>query len=62
MLHVMIAKTAKVKLKEDAFGLIISAVYNGDEVFEIIERDDGYTDAHSPMVYFSKFEEWRARF
>ena len=46
------------KPKEDAFGHVIWACYEGREVFEIRERDDGYFDALSPKGYFSEFEDW----
>jgi len=41
------------KPEEDAYGQEIWAFYQGREVFEIVERDDGYIDATlSPKVYF----------
>jgi len=46
------------KPKQDAFGKMIWAYYNGKEVFEIVERDDGYVDAISPRGYFSDYEDW----
>jgi len=35
------------KPEEDAFGQMIWAYYKGREVFEIVERDDGYIDVGS---------------
>jgi len=46
------------KPEEDAFGQEIWAYYKGKEVFEIVERDDGYIDAMNPKVYFSEYEDW----
>jgi len=35
------------------------AYYNGQRVFEIDERDDGYIEAStSPKMYFSDYEDW----
>jgi len=46
------------KPEEDAFGQELWAYYKGQEVFEVVERDDGYVDAMSPKVYFSEYEDW----
>jgi len=46
------------KPEEDAFGQGLWAHYNGKESFEIVERDDGYIDAMSPMAYFSEHKDW----
>jgi SAM-dependent methyltransferase len=36
-----------------------SACFKGQDVYEIIERDDGYFSAHqSPKVYFSQYADW----
>jgi SAM-dependent methyltransferase len=45
---------------EDAFGQEMWACYRGEEVVEIVERDDGYFDASpsAPKIYFARFEEW----
>jgi SAM-dependent methyltransferase len=52
-------KADVVKPEEDAFGQELWAVYNGKEVYEIVERDDGFFSAHqSPKVYFSEFKDW----
>ena len=44
--------------EEDAFGQMIWTYYNGGEVFEVVERDDGYIDGLSPKMYFSNYEDW----
>ena len=47
------------KPAEDAFGRMLWAYYNGQRVFEIDERDDGYIEAStSPKLYFSDYEDW----
>jgi len=48
------------KPKEDAYGQEMWACYKGREVFEIVERDDGYIDTstHGPKIYFSEYEDW----
>lgn len=46
------------KPEEDAFGQVLWAYYRGEEVFEVVERDDGYVDAMSPKAYFSGYEDW----
>ncbi|UCE96325.1 MAG: class I SAM-dependent methyltransferase [Candidatus Bathyarchaeota archaeon] len=48
------------KPEEDAYGQEIWAFHQGREVFEIVERDDGYIDPspHCVKNYFSKYEEW----
>ena len=47
------------KPEEDAYGQIVWAYYNGDEVYEMAERDDGYISASSlPKIYFSGYTEW----
>jgi len=51
-------KTKSMKTEEDAYGQEIWAYYKGREVFEIVERDDGYIDALNPKVYFSEYEDW----
>jgi len=45
------------KPDEDAFGQQLWALHNGSEVFEIIERDDGYVDAMGAKGYFSGYED-----
>ena len=47
------------KPEEDACGQEIWAYYSGREVFEIVERDDGYISASTlPKLYFSEYEDW----
>ncbi len=46
------------KLEEDAFGQLIWTHYQGKEVFEIWERDDGYISVDLPKTYFSEYENW----
>jgi SAM-dependent methyltransferase len=46
------------KPQEDAFGQLLWALYNGTDVFEVIERDDGYVNAMSAKGYFSEYGEW----
>lgn len=53
-------KIKTLKPEEDAFDQMIWTYYKGREVFEIVERDDGYIDAskHGPKIYFSKYKDW----
>jgi len=52
-------KSRIMKPEEDAFGQELWTYYKGNEVLEIVERDDGYFDAcTSPKAYFSEFENW----
>jgi len=52
-------KIKTLKPEEDAFGQMMWAYYNGKEICEIVERDDGYFSAHkTPKVYFSDYEDW----
>jgi len=51
-------KIKAMKPEEDAYGQVIWAYHKGREVFEIVERDDGYIDALSLKVYFSDNEDW----
>ena len=48
------------KPEEDAVGQEIWAYYQGREVFEIWERDDGYIAAYStePKRYFLEYDDW----
>ena len=46
------------KPEEDAFGQLIWAYYQGKEVFEIWERNDGYISVALPKTYFSEYEDW----
>lgn len=42
----------------DAFGMDLLAVLAGNQVFEIIERDDGNVDAVDMHSYFTTYEQW----
>lgn len=53
-------RTMALKPEEDAYGQEIWACYQGKEVFEVVERDDGYIDPspHGPKIYFSRYADW----
>lgn len=44
--------------EEDAFGQMLIAYYNDRSVSEIVERDDGLTNAIFAKGYFSSYEDW----
>jgi len=45
--------------QEDAYGELVAAYYNRDEVVEIVERDDGFIGASAgPHAYFLDYEQW----
>jgi cyclopropane fatty-acyl-phospholipid synthase-like methyltransferase len=47
------------KNDQDAYGQALFAYYQGKDVLEIVERDDGYINAFpGPANYFSEFESW----
>lgn len=48
----------RLKPEEDAFGQALSAAYKGEEVFEVVERDDGFVDAMKTRGYFSEYKDW----
>jgi SAM-dependent methyltransferase len=49
----------RLKPTEDAFGQTLWAAYKGEEVFEIVERDDGLINAPlKTKGYFSDYEDW----
>lgn len=48
----------KLRPEEDAFGQALCSAYKGDEVFEVLERDDGFVDSMSTKGYFSDYEAW----
>lgn len=52
------SKIEPLRPEEDAFGQKLLNAYRGNQVFEIVERDDGYVDALDLKAYFSDFEEW----
>lgn len=51
-------KVKALKPEQDAFGQMIWARYKGEEVFEVVERDDGYIDAIDSKDYFSEYKDW----
>lgn len=52
-------KLETVEPERDAFGQELWACYKGQNLYEIVERDDGYFSAHqSPRVYFSEYADW----
>ncbi|MGB8780320.1 MAG: class I SAM-dependent methyltransferase [Candidatus Bathyarchaeia archaeon] len=52
-------KLRTVEPERDAFGQELWACFKGQDICEIIERDDGYFSAHqSPKVYFSEYPDW----
>jgi len=48
----------KMKSREDAFGQALCAAYKGEEVFEVLERDDGFIDVMKTTGYFSEYASW----
>jgi SAM-dependent methyltransferase len=50
----------KLKPEEDTFGQEMWAHYKGKEVFEVVERNDGYIDpsALTPKMYFLEYDDW----
>jgi len=54
------ADSELMKPEEDAFGQELWAFYDGREIHEIVERDDGSVSASSvyPKGYFSEYEDW----
>ena len=48
----------KLKAGEDAFGHALLDAQLGEEVNEIVERDDGYFDSIPTKGYFSDYEAW----
>jgi SAM-dependent methyltransferase len=44
---------------EDAFGQMLWNYYNGNQVFETIERDDGLKNELNPATYFSSYKNWQ---
>lgn len=43
---------------QDAFGQTLLAYHNGEESFQVVERDDGYIDLIETRIYFTKYDEW----
>lgn len=50
----------RLKPEEDAYGQEIWTYYDGREVSEIVERDDGYFGAsvYGPKMYFLDYDDW----
>ena len=45
--------------QQDAFGELVSAYYNGKDVIEIVERDDGFISTSAgPQAYFLEYDQW----
>lgn len=44
--------------EEDAFGQMLMACYNGSDVSETVERDDGSTNTIFAQAYFSDYTNW----
>jgi SAM-dependent methyltransferase len=43
----------------DAYGEAIRDCHEGDDAFEVVERDDGWVGpSNGPMLYFERYEEW----
>ena len=51
-------RTKGLKPKEDAFGQMLWAYYQGKEVFDVWERNDNYISVSSPKTYFLEYEDW----
>jgi SAM-dependent methyltransferase len=47
------------KPEEDAFGQMLMAYYEGNDVSETVERDDGLMDTIPAKMYFSGYENWQ---
>ncbi len=55
----MSEQIAAYKKDRDAFGHMLMDFHQGQETFEIIERDDGFMDAEDHVgAYFAAFEAW----
>ena len=47
---------------QDAFGLLLTDHFEGEDCSEFIERDDGYLQATDNLAaYFSSYDEWPSR-
>ena len=44
--------------QDDAFGQMLWSAYSGNEVFELVERDDGIKNQLNPKMYFSVYQDW----
>lgn len=43
---------------DDAFGRALRAQLDGEQAYEVTERDDGHVDAIPVATYFSAYDEW----
>ena len=47
------------KENEDAYGELVQAFFRGEDVVEIVERDDGFIEASTgPHAYFLEYDKW----
>ena len=47
------------KEHEDAYGELVQAYFRGEDIVEIVERDDGFIAASAgPHAYFLEYEDW----
>lgn len=48
------------KGKKDAYGQLLKAYFDGADVSEIVERDDGFISSYGmgPKTYFSSYDSW----
>jgi SAM-dependent methyltransferase len=59
MILIIMRRAGIVKPENDAFGQELWAYYYGQDMCEIVERDDGYFSAHQrPAIYFSEYKDW----
>src|SRR3989344_2230430 len=56
----MVNKKMKIKKEKDAYGQGVWAYFNGENIHEIVERDDGFIDTSKigPAVYFKDYDDW----
>ena len=48
--------------EKDAYGRLLRAHHEGEESFEIVERDDGFVGSPAdPEIYFLESDDWPAR-
>lgn len=59
VIHLFMNHSTPLTSEEDAYGQMLWTYYEGEEVYEIAERDDGYISASPlPKIYFSEYEKW----
>jgi SAM-dependent methyltransferase len=56
------ARVVTLRPDQDAYGQMLLAALDGDELHEIVERDDGFISAsiYGPQTYLSPFRRWPA--